>query len=368
MKKVYLVICILIIVLVASLISGCSQSASTSPPAANKAPAASAPQAAKTITLKVAYDTPPTALPGVFFTWFAKELETRTNGRVKCELYPGAALFSGQQVLNAMAGRTADVSAIYPGVFLNDFILTNVGGLPGMGFPDNAPGKLAYGKAMETIYSEFPEVKGELQKYVVLGFGATSFQIEMWTKKELRVPDDLKGHKGGGALNIKKVLLDSNGGAGVAVIPPDLYENLDKGVIDIGFATPGQLDDYKLWEVSKYGLNAGFGESDMITIMNKDAWNELPADIQKTIQDVTEAGIQYSVSNQVVNHEGEGLQNFASHGGTQTKINPDEQAKWDKAYADVVYPQWFTIAQGRNLQSAQKVLDRFKQLRAAAMK
>ena len=69
------------------------------------------------IMLKIAHDTPPVAAPGKYFSWISEELENRTGGRVKTEIYPGGSLIKIQDVIIALEGRTGDMSWMPPGLF-----------------------------------------------------------------------------------------------------------------------------------------------------------------------------------------------------------------------------------------------------------
>ena len=116
--------------------------------------------------------------------------------------------------------------------------------------------------------------------------GNTSMQMGGWFNKVINSFDDLKGLKmripGFGGKVLSKA-----GGTAVTVAGGEIYTNLERGVID---ATEwiGPYHDYKMgfYQIAKYYYTPGWHETGAILefFINKDRFEELPADLQSIVR------------------------------------------------------------------------------------
>jgi TRAP-type transport system periplasmic protein len=388
MKTISWLTCgVIFILLLAMLIPSCASqpsapsSAPSSAPAQTSAPApvsttakppatsaASAPgsTSVQSIKLKCAYTTPPNSSVGIYFKWLGDEMDKRTGGKVKFEIYPGAALFKGTEAYDALKGRVADIIQLQPGVFPSDFQLSMLYGLPGLNFPDTVESYIAADKAFQKLMEENSELKAEYSKIkLICTIGQASFGL--LSKKEIRVPEDMNGQKIGGALTSRLPLIEKYGGAGVDIIPPAIYENMDRKVISGAFSSWTYVKDYKLWEVGGYFLDVQAGSTLMGVAMNNDAWNGLPPDIQKILVDASLEGTKISYDDTIKNLK-IGQEQFVKAGGKVTNIKPDELAKWNKAYENTVWNSWIDDTTKSGKKSAKDAFNRWVQLKAEYLK
>ena len=63
----------------------------------------------------------------------------------------------------------------------------------------------------------------------------------------------------------------------------DLYNAMERGVVDGCWAAYGHLIDHRFHEVTSYYTELGLGWDASNIVMNLDLWNELPADLQDAI-------------------------------------------------------------------------------------
>ena len=67
-----------------------------------------------------------------------------------------------------------------------------------------------------------------------------------------------------------------------------IYNNLDRGVIDASMIPMSAALDFKLIEVAKYfTIDAPLGRSPFLVAMNRGRYDKLPADLKKVIDDTT---------------------------------------------------------------------------------
>jgi len=215
---------------------------------------------------------------------WAKMLEENTGGRVKVTIYPAAALAKPPDFFDAMIAGTVDSALHYSGYTPGRFPISDVSGLPFLGV---TPSAKAATLAFMDIYNQFPEIQDEWKEVKVLFF-LTHSQMQLFTSKvPVRTLDDLKG------LKIKisgrpAPYLEALGATPIAMASPEVYDAIDKGVID-GCIYPW-TEVYGAWrldEVCPYHTELNFYTMPWVVGMNWDKWNSLPKDIQDEIEKIS---------------------------------------------------------------------------------
>ena len=88
--------------------------------------------------------------------------------------------------------------------------------------------------------------------------------------------------------------LEALGATPIDMPVTQIYNNLDRGVIDATMIPMSAALDFKLIEVAKYfTIDAPLGRSPFLVAMNKARYDKLPADLRKVIDDTT--GLQLSL-------------------------------------------------------------------------
>lgn len=138
------------------------------------------------------------------------------------------------------------------------------------------------------LYSDVPYLKDVFeqkynQKYIT-GL-ATSGNV-MVSSFPWKTIEDLRGKKIGGA-GPNLTWIKSLGAVPVQVSFVDAYTNAKTGVVDAGLSTPGPTMAFKLYEVSEYYAECGFGSVlPSILTFNLDTWNGLPDEVREIILQV----------------------------------------------------------------------------------
>lgn len=108
----------------------------------------------------------------------------------------------------------------------------------------------------------------------------------LWSRKELKSLDDLKGMKMRTTALYDR-FMRRMGIVPVQISPADTYTGLERGTVE-GFGWPllGARD--KGWtEVCKYIINHPFYNQNTLILINLDSWNKIPKQIQKEMIDLT---------------------------------------------------------------------------------
>jgi len=103
-----------------------------------------------------------------------------------------------------------------------------------------------------------------------------------WTNVKIKTPYDLAG------LKIRSVptyanFLEALGCARVSVPRVDIYSAMERGVIDGFFSNATLVKSLAQYEVSKYVISPKVYQSNIVVLMNLDAWKALPKELQDLI-------------------------------------------------------------------------------------
>lgn len=235
---------------------------------------------AKVIKLRLAHYFSPGYAYAVGYDKFAKEVEKRTNGRVKITIYPAGQLVSAKGSFDAVSTGAIEIGHVTDAYFEGKVPLVGIVWLPFL-FDDLRVMRSAVDKILPIIQREEFDPVG-IKIIAACHAGWVTFGSNVKTP---RLPEDLKGQKIRASAWSTSKLVKATGAAPVGGIPSgELYMAMQRGVVD-GWAIPwASSGARKLHEVTKYGLVAPMQCSMGYTCMNMKAWKSLPADIQNIIQ------------------------------------------------------------------------------------
>jgi TRAP-type transport system periplasmic protein len=302
--------------------------------------------AVKTIEMNFAISDPGThyEVKGVYEVW-AQEVEKRTGGRVKVNVYPGETL--GKQVeqfdllLKGAAQLTIFVGPQYPG----RFPFTDVFNLPFLIPPDGpgSPGKairdMVHEKYLGSIY--FKEVK-------MLWKGRYQPNVIHMGKKAVRNLNDIKGKViGFPGGRIIPAYIKALGASPEQSPSPEVYTNIEKGIID-GQVLPFETQmAFKLSDVAKFVTMTNQGSAAKCLVMRMQTWNSLPPDVQKIIEDLNPwAEELLSKVNMAAFQRVSGISKQA--GVEMIEFTPAERTRWDEATKSVE-KNWFAEMDAKGL-------------------
>jgi len=362
MKKMFFP---LVFILLLTLVLGACAAPPAAPTTAPSEQPTPAPVEAKTITLKFAYDMPKLSPLGIGFDWFAAELEKRTDGKVKVDIYPGQSLFKQAEAVNSVLAGVADIATGSISANQKVFAINRVFTLPSVYFPDTEAGHMARREAATKMYEKYPALSDELKPFKLMFWSTNPAYTFITKNKKVVVPDDLKGLKIA-SLGLDMEIVKLAGGSPVFVIPPEVYMNMDKNVVDGALVGWFMVKNEHFEEVAPYWLDYGFGQNTQFSLMNLDSWNSLPPDIQKILTDLAPETEQRVAVTYLASVK-EGREIVTAKGCEITPLTAEQRQLWlnlTKPLDEV----WVNSAKESGVTNAQEILDSLKQLSAEAWK
>jgi TRAP-type C4-dicarboxylate transport system substrate-binding protein len=286
------------------------------------------PDQVKVIELSYSIFFPPTHVQCVAAEFWAKEIEKRTNGRVKIKTYPGGTLTRADQVYEGVVNGISDIGMSCFAYTPGRFPLLEGLDLP-LGYPS---GTVATRVATEMVEKYKPAEVADTHMLYVHAHGPGLLA----TKKPVKTLDDVKGLKiRGTGLSLK--IVEALGGTPVAMPQGDTYEALQKGVVDATLCPIETLKGWKQGEVINSVTDAtavGYTTAMFVT-MNKQKWEALPPDIQQVFTDASREWV--SKSGEAWDRaDADGREFVKSLQREVVALSPEEQQRWKQAVEPVL--------------------------------
>lgn len=248
-----------------------------------------------------------------------KEVEKRTEGRVKISYFPGNTLTPPPQAYDAVVKGIADMAQNLLAYSPGRLPLSEVLQQP-LGYTSGYQGT----KLANAYYQKFkPKEFDDVKVMYLHGIAPGTFH----TKKDIKSFDDIKG------LRIKANaenadIVKALAGAPVTMPITETYDALQKGLAE-GILLPNEaLKGWRFAEVVKASLDSSAVSylTSMYVIMNKDKWNQISKKDQEAIEKINEEWIekQGQLWNQL---DKEGKEYAIQKGVKFVKISKDEEAK-----------------------------------------
>ena len=245
------------------------------------APAALAQGAA--VELKLHSFVPPTHViwTDVLTPW-AAEVAKRSNNQLTIKLFPAMQLGGKPPELYRQAVQgIADIIFSLPGYTSAEFPMMALTELPGTATSADDGTKKLWANFDKFLARDFKDTK------VLMLWNSDSASL-MSKGKPIKALEDMKGMKIRTPSAGQSAQLDALGATPIDMPVTQIYNNLDRGVIDATMIPMSAALDFKLIEVAKYfTIDAPLGRSPFMVVMNKPKYDGLAPNLKKVIDDTT---------------------------------------------------------------------------------
>lgn len=258
---------------------------------------------------------------------WAKEIEKRTGGKVRINIFAGGSLTPADQCFDGVIKGISDIGMSCFAYTRGRLPLLEALDLP-MGYPS---GMVATLVANDFYRKMKPK---ELDDVKVLYLHAHGPGL-LHTQKPVSSIEDMKGMKIR-STGLSAKIVESLGGVSVAMPQGGTYEALQKGVVQGTLAPMETLKGWKQAQVVKYTTdctNIGYTTA-MFVVMNKKKWEALPKEVQKVFDDVSQEWIAIA-GKAWDDADAEGYKYSEELGNKVIKLSDAEEARWEAAVKPV---------------------------------
>jgi TRAP-type mannitol/chloroaromatic compound transport system substrate-binding protein len=205
----------------------------------------------------------------------AKELDARTGGSFKLEMYGAGEIAKDREIYNIVRRGVVPMGTISPAYILGE--------AQAMGLLYGVPGTLRESWEMMHLTKNLgieKMVNDELRPKGVIIMAEKAYPTEVVLKKKISSAADL------GSLKIRSTgtmleYLAAAGSSPQQIAGPEIYQAISTGVVDGAHwgAAIGALS-MKFWEVAKFHMKPALGFANDAYIVNVAALDKLPADLR----------------------------------------------------------------------------------------
>ena len=231
-------------------------------------------QVAEPITLRYANFPPAATFPCVQMERWAKEVEKRTQGRVKVQTFPGGTLLAAKNIFDGVISGMTDIGNFAMSYQPGRFPVSEAVDLP-MGFTSARAASLTL---FDLIEKYKPKEFAQVKVLTLFTCPPTNFM----TKTPVKSLSDLKGMElrvaGTNAEVVKRL-----GGIPVAMPQSETPEAIQKGVVKGMVSSMEILKDFKFAAYTPYATIANLPVVSFAVVMNKEKWDSLPADVKDVL-------------------------------------------------------------------------------------
>ncbi|HET9917569.1 MAG TPA: TRAP transporter substrate-binding protein [Candidatus Binatia bacterium] len=221
-------------------------------------------------------------------TPWSKDVAQRSGGKMTVRMFPSMQLGGKPpELYRQMVQGISDIVFTLPGYTSGDFPMLSLTELPGTA--DSAE------DGTRKLWANKDKFFGkELEAAKVLMLWNSDTAGIMSRAKPIRTMEDLKGMRIRTPSRAQSDQLTTLGATPVDMPVTQIYNALERGVIDATMIPLSAMLDFKLLEVVKYlTVDAPLGRSPFLVSMNLKRYESLPPDLKKVIDDTT--GLEMSL-------------------------------------------------------------------------
>lgn len=284
--------------------------------------------------IKLATFVPPThyGLAQIMVPW-GKEIAEKSGGRLNLRVFPSMQLGGKPpELYKQMVRGLSDITFTLPGYTSADFPLMSLSELPGMA-----------GSSEEGTRKMWQHMKfftdGEMKESKPLVIWTGDAAAVMTRSKPVRRLEDMKGMKIRTPSSAQSEQLIALGATPIDMPAGQIYNSIERGVVDGALISMAGAIDFKLLEVCRYfTIDVPVGRSPFTINMNLARFQKLPADLRKIIDETTGLGLSIRAAANIQKHSDDAVA-AARRDKEVISLSADEQRRWTAVFAPMIRAQ-----------------------------
>ena len=199
--------------------------------------------------------------------WF-KTVEQDSGGEVEWKIFGGGSVGTFKNIYDRLLNGVVDTCYGLFGELAGQFPKSDV-----VTLPFETRSSYESGLALYRLYSS-GLTADEFTKVKVIGFGRYPYAV-MHSRKPINGLADLKGMKMSAFSRLSSQVVEHLGGVPVTMPVSDVYQSLQRGLIDTTITAWVAVETYKYYEITKFNMEAPISSNHAFMFMNKDSYAKL---------------------------------------------------------------------------------------------
>lgn len=289
----------------------------------------------------------------VWIPW-AEIVKEKTDGRIKINIHHGGVLGSVENQYDDLNGGVYDMVVGVPKYFFDtDLFKLSLIELP-----------FAFNNVRDAanVITKYMEKQGEGvwgEHITPSKIGSASDPFALFSKKEIRSVEDMKGLKIGIATDSWNAVFEKWGATPVFIPGPEQYEALDRGMIDATMYSPSGAVGLALYEPAPYIVKIGLNTTNLGPVIRTEVLEEMPEDVRnlfenELIPELSELFIKNY--EQIESSSWEQLESEVKGRGEIINLAPDIEQQF-RASGKIAWDEWVSTANKRGYDGEQLMED-----------
>jgi TRAP-type transport system periplasmic protein len=288
------------------------------------------------VTLTFGHPFPPTdpIQVNIWEPW-VEQVREATDGTVNIEIHAGGALAPPPQVYENVAVGAQDIGWTLPGYTPGRFPITQIIEAPFV-FPNGVEGT----EAAIGLWDEFEEFRAEYDDVKMLAIWAMDTGDLFTRDQRVETLEDLAGLTIRSPAPLQSQALEAMGANAVGMPAPEIYDAVERGVIDGYKLANSATRVFDLGPVTSYRTVCHCYTAVFVLVMNQQAWDQLSPAQQEAMEELSGPDLAREVA---AEHEAASDDVEASYWPENdvesVELSEAEFARWRDA-AQPVFDQW----------------------------
>ncbi len=267
--------------------------------------------------------------------WLQSELPKRTNGRLTLEVVTLQEIgLTGTEILRVLKGGLVDLAEMTNGYVAGDFPMIEAPELPGVSKSPDQQKKLTIAWTKGVVAPREDIMGG---KVLASFYWNSSF---LYTNYPVEKPEDVKGHKVRVFSPSQAQFISALGGEPLNMPMQQVYEALQRKVIDSLVTGPDQVKGLSMWEVAPNMSAFGTPGANGYVVASARSLSKLPPEIRKVVDEIAPE-LEELAWNLGGENDKDGVELARQKG---MKLTIPAKKEWepvfDKLAKDVIIPGW----------------------------
>lgn len=278
---------------------------------------------AQTIELKVSTFVPPThGFVLEVLEPLGKDIEKRTGGKVAVRVFAGNSPFGkAENQADQVKQGVVDIALGLNGIPRGRYLRSSIMEMPFVAESAASASKTLWAMLPTTLAEDYKGLK-------VLALHCHNPGLFHTRDKKIEKLEDVKGLRMREPNAPTQALLKYLGATPVGMPPGQVYENIEKGVIDGAVFPWDAIKGFRLEGVLKYHFDARVYTSCFHIVMNEAKYASLPADVKKAIDDTTGAAMVNRFGELWNKWDQAGLDAVKARGNVIVSVSNEQREQW----------------------------------------
>ncbi|WP_077211644.1 TRAP transporter substrate-binding protein [Bacillus dakarensis] len=285
------------------------------------------------------------------YTPWVDLVEEKTNGKAFVSYHPNGTLGKPANTMTDAGSGVYDVGIVALGYEFDSTLFPyTVLTLP-FAFPDIDVAKKVIDKYVQGHQDDV-----NLDKVISLGGFTPTDPYIIQSTKPIKTVEDVKGMKIFVPGDTVAEIVKGWGATPVSLATEELYQSLERGVIDAAVNSAANSVSWKVHEVAPYIVDISISNNPVSMVMNKTLYDSLPDDVKKIFDNELIDFMPNAFFESYHKEIDRAMNEFKESGAEISKLSPEEYAKFMKP-AKGVWDAWVEEANQKGYDGNQLMSD-----------